>query len=116
EEYREYTSLRQGAGFLNTLGAVRLAQFYANNKVGSAMPIQPVWSRVVLWGNHRLKGGYLNPRANAWATNVVWGTAKTLGLDGENVLWGTACGDASCQNVVCGRTIPRAAISSRDRI
>jgi len=102
EEYRGYTSLRQGAGFLNTLGAVRLAKFYASNAVGSSMPIQPVWSRVVLWGNHRLKGGYLNPRANAWATNVVWGTAKTLGLDGENVLWGTACGDASCQNVVWG--------------
>ena len=29
QQYPGYSALRQGAGFLNTLGAVRLAKFYA---------------------------------------------------------------------------------------
>src|SRR6185503_5033098 len=32
QQYPGYNSLRQGAGFLNTLGAVRLAMFYKTNK------------------------------------------------------------------------------------
>jgi len=99
QEYKGYSALRQGAGFLNTLGAVRLAKFYADNLPGSYMPVQPVWSRQVIWGNHRISGGYLNPKANAWATNVVWGAAKTLGDTGENVVWGTACGTNTCDSI-----------------
>ncbi len=102
QEYRGYSALRQGAGFLNTLGAVRLAQFYAANKPGSPMPLQTIWSRHVIWGNHEISGGYLNPLANAWATNVVWGTARTAGLTGQNIVWGTACADDTCDNIVWG--------------
>jgi len=100
QEYPGYTVMRQGAGFLNTLGAVRLAKFYADNKPGTAMPVQKVWSQQVIWGNHRISGGYLNASANAWANNIVWGTAKTLGTDGDNIVWGTMCGD--CDNIVWG--------------
>ena len=100
QQYKGYSALRQGAGFLNTLGAVRLAKFYADNQPGSSMPVQPVWSRQVIWGNHRISGGYLNPKANAWATNVIWGAAKTLGVTGENVVWGAACSTNSCDSVV----------------
>ena len=100
QEYPGYSVLRQGAGFLNTLGAVRLAKFYADNKAGSLMPTQKVWSQQVIWGNHRISGGYLNPKANAWANNIVWGTAKTLGTDGDNIVWGTMCRD--CDNIVWG--------------
>jgi serine protease AprX len=98
--YPGYNSLRQGAGFLNSLGAVRLARFYANNTVGSQMPVQSVWSRQILWGNHRISGGYINPTANAWATGVMWGTARAL--DGDNIIWGTDCPDASCDNIIWG--------------
>ena len=78
QEYPGYDSLRQGAGFLNSLGAVRLAKFYASNTVGSQMPVQSVWSKKILWGNHRISGGYINPMANAWGTSVVWGAARAL--------------------------------------
>ena len=74
--YPGYNPLRQGAGFLNTLGAVRLAKFYASNAVGSRMPVQSVWSKQMLWGNHRISGGYINPTANAWANGVIWGAAR----------------------------------------
>jgi serine protease AprX len=100
EQYPGYDALRQGAGFLNSLGAVRLAQFYATARAGLRMPAQKVWSRHVLWGNHLLSGGYINPAANAWAANIVWGTAKTLGASGDNIVWGTACRD--CDNIVWG--------------
>ncbi|HEY1913170.1 MAG TPA: S8 family peptidase [Vicinamibacterales bacterium] len=101
QPYRGYKPLEQGAGFLNTLGAVRLAAFYASNTRGTQMPVQTIWSQHVIWGNHMLSGGYLNPLANAWASNIVWGTAKTLGASGDNIVWGTACGD-SCDNIVWG--------------
>src|SRR5439155_15776329 len=100
QQYPGYSALRQGAGFLNTLGAVRLAKFYADNRAGTKEPTQKVWSRQLIWGTHRLSGGYINPKANAWATNVVWGTARTLGDAGDNIVWGTACLD--CDNIVWG--------------
>jgi hypothetical protein len=98
QEYPGYDSLRQGAGFLNSLGAVRLAKFYASNTVGSQMPVQSVWSKKILWGNHRISGGYINPKANAWGTSVVWGAAQAL--NGDNIIWGTDCG--SCDNIIWG--------------
>ena len=98
--YPGYNPLRQGAGFLNTLGAVRLAQFYAQNTVGARMPVQSVWSQQIFWGNHRISGGYINPTANAWATGVMWGAARAL--DGDNIIWGTECPDGSCDNIIWG--------------
>ncbi len=99
QKYPGYSPLRQGGGFLNTLGAVRLALFYKYGKPGDHLPVQSVWSRQIIWGNHRLKGGVISPTANAWGNNVVWGVAKTQGMTGDNVVWGTAyAGD----NVVWG--------------
>jgi serine protease AprX len=98
QAYAGYSPLRQGAGFLNTLGAVRLAKFYANPRAGDKMPIQKVWSRHIDWGSHQLTG-FIKPSANAWANNIVWGTAKTLGTDGDNIVWGTA---ADGDNIVWG--------------
>jgi serine protease AprX len=100
QQYPGYSSLRQGAGFLNTLGAVRLARFYATATAGARMPVQKVWSRQIIWGNHRLSGGYLKPKGNAWGLNIVWGTATTLAGGGDNIVWGTACND--CDNIVWG--------------
>lgn len=102
QKYPDYNALTQGAGFLNTLGAVRLARFYATAAPGARMPVQKVWSRQIIWGSHRLSGGYINPRGNAWATNVIWGAAKTQAVDGDNIVWGTICADATCDNIVWG--------------
>jgi serine protease AprX len=121
-----YDTLTEGAGFLNTLGAVRLASFYAHAQPGSVMPLDPMWSKHVLWGTHMITGGVIMPGANAfgvgqswgvsktdsgndnivWGTssdgndNVVWGTSSSDGND--NVGWGTDCGGNDCDNVVWG--------------
>jgi serine protease AprX len=101
QQYPGYNALRQGAGFLNTLGAVRLAKFYFNPRAGDRMPAQKVWSRAIDWGSHRLTGGVIEPGANAWANNIVWGTAKTLISDGDNIVWGTT---SDGDNIVWGTT------------
>jgi serine protease AprX len=97
--YPGYNVLTQGAGFLNTLGAVRLAKFYATAVPGARMPTQAIWSRHVIWGNHLLIGGVMVPSKNAWSTSVVWGAARTQGTDGDNIIWGTQ-GDGD--NIIWG--------------
>jgi subtilisin family serine protease len=99
QTYPGYNVLTQGAGFLNTLGAVRLARFYATARAGDRMPTQKIWSRHLIWGNHLLTGGIPVPSKNAWGLGVVWGSAKTLGTDGDNIIWGTA-GDGD--NIIWG--------------
>ena len=110
QTYPGYNMLTQGAGFLNTLGAVRLAAFYATARPGARLPTQKIWSRHIIWGSHEITGGILVPSKNAWATTVVWGSATTLGAsggdniiwgtagDGDNIIWGTADGD----NIIWG--------------
>jgi serine protease AprX len=96
---RHYDALTQGAGFLNAQGAVELARYFKNPQQGQAYPHSWIWSRQILWGNHRVKGGVLKPAANAWASNIVWGTLAND--DGENIVWGTLCAD-DCENIVWG--------------
>src|SRR5205823_3790797 len=79
----------QGAGFLNSLGAVRLAQFYKNAHTGDHVPTQKVWSKQIIWGSHRLTGGFIKPDANAWANGIVWGSARTQVSIGDNIVWGS---------------------------
>jgi len=97
--YPGYKPLEQGAGFLNTYGAVKLARFYASHHVGDHLPSQSVWSRHIIWGNHMIKGGYINPKGNAWKNSTVWGYAKTQDDQGDNIVWGTMSGD---DNIVWG--------------
>jgi hypothetical protein len=97
--YQGYKPLEQGAGFLNTYGAVKLAKFYYSHHVGDLMPAQRVWSRHIIWGNHMITGGYINPLGNAWRTSVTWGSAKTLQDTGDNIVWGTMSGQ---DNIVWG--------------
>ncbi len=97
--YPGYSPLREGAGFLNTLGAVQLARYYANPLRGDRMPIQRVWSRKITWGSHRIGHGFIKPSANAWKNGVVWGAVKPLAADGDNIVWGTM---ADGDNIVWG--------------
>jgi serine protease AprX len=93
-----YNSLTEGAGFLNTLGAVRLAKFYATAQPGDHVPTQAMWGKRIIWGNHRLNGGFILPTANAFQVGTNWGVSKTAADD--NIVWGTACDD--CDNIVWG--------------
>ena len=100
QQYPGYNGLTQGAGFLNTVGALRLARFYATATPGARVPVQKMWSKHIIWGNHRLGSGMLNPNANAFRVGTNWGVAKTAA--GDNIVWGTACGGADCDNIVWG--------------
>jgi hypothetical protein len=97
--YPDYDPLTQGAGFLNAIGAIRLARFFATAAPGQTVPTQDMWSRQLIWGNYLLSGGVPVPDSNAFALGTVWGAATTNG--GDNIVWGTACGDA-CDNIVWG--------------
>ena len=99
EERPGYNALTQGAGFLNTIGAVRLASFFATARAGDAYPLQSGWSKKIIWGNQRLAGGALNPSANAFALATTWGVSATS--SGDNIIWGTTCADG-CDNIIWG--------------
>ena len=97
--YPGYNALTQGAGFINTKGAVDLARFFKTAQPGQRFPQAEPWSRKIIWGNHRIGGGVLKPNAPAWKLGVSWGAAKDLAQ--QNVVWGTYCGTA-CDNIVWG--------------
>jgi len=108
QEYPNYDPLTQGAGFLNAVGAVRLARFYATAEDGQIFPSQTMWSGHIVWGSHELSGGILDPAANAFSLGTTWGVASTntgdnivwgMARDGDNIVWGTARGD---DNIVWG--------------
>lgn len=101
--YPGYDYLTQGAGFLNTLGAVRLARFFAIGEKGDAYPNMKAWSRHIFWGNRRVTGGVLTPGGTAWSNNVTWGDLQVPG--GQNIVWGENCDTASCDNIVWGNNI-----------
>jgi subtilisin family serine protease len=98
--------LKQGAGFMNVSNAVAMAYLAGR----TSQPVQtstrvdkiaipPTWAKHILWGNHMMSGGVINPKANAWKLGVEWGWAKTNADDGDNIVWGTA-GDGD--NIVWG--------------
>ena len=101
--YKGYNYLTQGAGFLNTLGAVRLSRYFATGHKGEGYPNMKAWSKHIFWGNRRVSGGVLTPGGTAWALNIVWGEALTP--LGKNIVWGENCTEANCDNMVWGNNI-----------
>jgi serine protease AprX len=98
----DYDSLTQGAGFLNTRGAVDLSRFFLTARAGQLYPSSLAWGRTILWGNRKLSGGVIKPAGSAWATGVTWGAASRD--SGENIVWGTICG-RNCDNIVWGTSL-----------
>ena len=85
-ETRSRTALTaQGAGVLNARGAVQLALALRGEAAAISDPTR--WSRHVLWGNQRVRGGQIAASANAWRADVTWGASKTA--DGEIIVLGT---------------------------
>ncbi len=97
--YPGYNALTQGAGFVNTKGAVELAKFFKTAQPGNRYMSSRQWSKSVLWGNQRISKGVIKPNASAWKLGVVWGALKNV--QGTNIVWGTYCAD-ECDNVVWG--------------
>jgi serine protease AprX len=100
QDYGGYSPLEEGAGFLNALGAVRLSRFYATARKGQRVPVEPIWSKHVIWGNHEMSGGLMLPGANAWNLGVVWGVPRVNGADGDNIVWGISCGAPDCGDAI----------------
>jgi serine protease AprX len=98
ERSAKYDPLTQGGGFLNTHGAVQLARFFRTARAGQKLAMPKSWSKEVLWGNRRVKGGIIRPNANAWQKDTTWGSA--FDADGDNIVWGTVFGHAD--NIVWG--------------
>ena len=46
----------------------------------------------IIWGNHRSAAASIKPNASAWKLGVVWGAAKPV-VCGDNIVWGTTCGE-----------------------
>ncbi len=108
QQYPNYDALTQGAGFLNVVGAIRLARFYATAQPTAQVPSQAMWSKHIIWGNHMLSHGSLKVTANAFSIGTTWGVAQTdagdnivwgTSTDGDNIVWGTA---AAGDNIVWG--------------
>jgi len=127
--YPGYDRLTEGAGFLNTKGAVELARHLASPDTVE-YPASDTWAARIIWGNRLLKGGRLTSAASAWAADVTWGastttagTAVEFGIlcsldscDGNrpwrfgqgnpfNVVWGAACGGSNCYDTVWSTTV-----------
>jgi hypothetical protein len=98
QDYK-YDALTQGGGFLNIKGAVDLARFLQTAKPGQRYPSNPAWTRAVLWGTHKLRGGVLKPAGSAYALSTVWGASRDA--EGDNIVWGTRCGEL-CDQVYWG--------------
>jgi serine protease AprX len=85
------SALRQGAGFMNVSNAVALAALAAQPGIKwTDVSMPSTWAKHILWGNHLLSGGVINPTAIAWRLGVEWGWARTQAADGDNIVWGTA--------------------------
>jgi serine protease AprX len=102
QEYPGYDALTQGTGFLNSRGAVVLAEYFQQAVPGSPYPSMNGWSKQIFWGNKRVHGGVPVPGATAWGAGVVWGSTETP--SGNHVVWGDNCADASCSGVVLGNS------------
>src|SRR5689334_8256298 len=100
-----YDGLTQGAGFLNARGAVELAQALgAGTQIaGSQLNDPTAWSGRIIWGNRRLGHGALSATANAWRTDVVWGSSHTP--DGQDVSWGDPCSTSTCDDSISSTTV-----------
>jgi len=100
QQHASYNVLTQGAGFLNSRGAVDLARYFATAQAGDKYPSSRLWSRQVIWGNYRLRSGAISPSANAFQVGTAWGAASDE--DGDNIVWGTRCDTEDCDNIVWG--------------
>ena len=65
------------------------------------MPIPADWGKTIIWGNHLLSGGVINPYGNAWTPGVEWGWTTTQMASGDDIVWGNRCA-GSCDAMVFG--------------
>ena len=99
--YPGYNSLRQGAGFLNALGAVKpravLRQPFSRLPHAGAVGLEqedPVGQLPDLGRLHQSQGERVEERRPLGRLSAA--------LDGDNIIWGTDCADSACDNIIWG--------------
>jgi serine protease AprX len=103
ERRSRYELSAQGAGFLNARGAVQLASaLHDGVSLSAGDKDTPVWSRQILWGKRRVRGGVITPSANAWRAGVVWGAS--VAADGSEITWGKTIDGDGWRSVNIGAT------------
>jgi hypothetical protein len=117
--------MTQGAGYLNALGATRLAGLIKTRvplgqvwlRTDRSVPVardllfgeQAAWTKDIIWGDHVLLGDSAYVHLAAWDDNIVWGQEDNIvwGQGGsvvwrqDNIVWGQ-CTGTGCTNVVWG--------------
>ena len=104
-------ALTQGAGYLNVLGATRLAAMINPRapagaywlRRGSAPGVNEdlngetvQWGKRIIWGDRFITGDAAYVHMARWDDNIVWGMDTLL----DNIVWGN-CADG-CENIVWG--------------
>ena len=97
--YPRYDPLTEGAGFLNAKGAVDLARALATGTPA----FSPEWSGQLIWGNRLVTGGWLTSDANAWSSDVTWGSSTTR--NGQPIEFGLRCAAPTCEGGATAWTI-----------
>ena len=98
-----YDRLTQGAGTLNAVGAIELAEkidpdvpngrYWLTDSLSGATTVDGVtyeWAHAVIWGNAVIWGSTLDTNRTAWSQAVIWGSAVIWGnavIWGSNVVW-----------------------------
>jgi subtilisin family serine protease len=96
--------LSQGAGIVNARGAIRMARFFGSPTSGLGEMGDLIqgewapWSRQIIWGNYRVRGGVPLPGSSAWTLGLRWGAMEAQA--GTPVAWGARLAD----NVVWSTT------------
>jgi hypothetical protein len=96
--------MTQGAGYLNTPGAVRLAGLLKpHTQVGSVwlrrqdgVPApydelageQITWGRLLIWGDHALLGDFAYLHMAGFDDDAIWGKADNIVWGEDNIVWG----------------------------
>jgi serine protease AprX len=102
-----YDVLTQGAGALNPIGALSLAEainptvpaggWWLMTSVPTSTTIDGqniVWGNMIVWGNNIVWGNALYENSGAWANNIVWGNMIVWGntlqwqTSATNIVWG----------------------------
>jgi serine protease AprX len=84
--------LTEGAGFLNSRGAVDLARHLANPS-SVPYPNSQTWGARLIWGNSLVSGGRITLEGSAWPVGVTWGTSI---VNGKEASWGVRCSSLDC--------------------
>lgn len=102
--------LTQGAGALNRIGAVKMAQSInpraplGDNWLTAVLPVSNrdangkriVWGRNIVWGDRYMPATKADVHMARWDDNIVWGYDAMA----DNIVWGNC--DDSCGNIVWG--------------